>query len=164
MLIFVELLIVSLLVSVLVMILKQDGFSVRNRFRKARADGCWGGKDRRQYPRFAESLQVDYSVATKAALKKLTGRTMDVSAGGIKMLLDEKLSPGSFLDLRILLPNPGHTVEMVGEVVWTEDAPDVEKDSGKRLFYSGIKFSSIKEPSSEYLNNHIRSISPGSEI
>lgn len=158
MLIFFELLFITLLVAILFLIFKNDGFNAKNRFRHARLEGYWRGKDRRQHPRFTQSLAISYSVMKKRIAEGLSGKTIDISEGGAKLLLDEKLPLGTPLSLKVLLPDSGHTAEIAGDVVWTEDASDVDAASGKRFFYSGIKFSSIKEPFGKYFIEYIRSI------
>jgi len=166
-LIAAEILFVLILVAVLVMLSKVDGFSLKNRFRRAKLERCWGGKERRQHPRFSQSLEVAYSVIKKACLKNCGGNTLDVSEGGLRLILEEKLSLGSILNLRISIPGLGQPAEAIGEVVWTEDAKNTEDPSGKRLFYSGVKFSFMKDPPGRQFVDYLRSLAPrqeGSEI
>ena len=165
MLIAIELLFIALLAIVLFMVFKNDGFSVKNRRRQARIAECWSGKDRRQHPRFTQSLGVAYSVIKGSAAKKSAGgKTVDISEGGMKLLLDEKLPQGTHISLNIVLPDTGEVADMTGDVMWTEDASDASDSSGKRLFYSGIRFSATKEPNGNSLVNFIRSLAPSPEI
>jgi len=159
----IEILFIILLAVVLFLIVKTDGLFAKCRSRHAKAEGCWAGKDRRRYPRFAEALGVSYVILEKNTSKKSSTHTINISAGGIKLILDEKLSVGTFLNLKIAIPASRQMTEMEGEVVWTEDAQDVQEPSGKRFFYSGIRFSSIKDPSGKYLIDYIRSISSSQE-
>ena len=159
MLIAIELLFILLLAIVLFMVFKNEGFSAKNR-RQARVAECWSGKDRRQHPRFTQSLGVAYSVIKGSPTKSASGKTVDISEGGMKLLLDEKLPQGAHVSLNILLSDTGEVAEMAGDVMWTEDASDASDPSGKRLFYSGIKFSAAKEPSSNSFISFIRSFTP----
>jgi c-di-GMP-binding flagellar brake protein YcgR len=162
-LIAAELLFILLLAIIILMVFRNEGFSVKNRLRRAKVKEYLGQNDRRQYPRFAQSLEVKYSVMKRQDSKNYNGKTMDISKGGVKLILDEKLSSGVLLALKIALPNPGHMVEVIGEVVWTEDASDINEESGKRFFYSGVKFSSIKDPSGKHLFDYVRLLAPGLE-
>lgn len=162
MLLFAELFFIALLLATLFMVSRNDGFAVRNKLRQAMLEGYWSGKNRRQYPRFAKSLEVAYSVL-KRAVMVAKGETVNISEGGVKLLLDEKLPLGTTLNLKISLPHNGQVSEITGDVVWTEEAPDVKDPSDKRFFYSGIRFSSIKESSGKSFVDYIRSISPNQE-
>ncbi len=160
MLIAVELIFILFLAAVLIMLFKTDGLSVKNRFRQAKLEKCWSGKNRRQHPRFAQSLAVLYSVVKRQGSGNAAGKTKDISEGGVRLILDEKLPIGASLNLKISLPDSTQPAEVGGDVVWTEDAPEIHEPSGKRFFYSGIKFSSINKPSGKYLIDYIRSIAP----
>ena len=104
----------------------------------------WSEGERRSHARFNKDLEVEYSVEKKPRLD--ISRTLNLSKGGMKLLLDEKLPKGAILDLKVFLPEKKRAVEIEAEVVWTLDAD--EKDlSGKRFFHSGLKFIAIKEPS-----------------
>ncbi|MFA6320676.1 MAG: PilZ domain-containing protein [Candidatus Omnitrophota bacterium] len=144
--------------AILFLIFKNDGFAAKNRFRHAKLEGYWSGRERRQHPRFTQSLAISYSVLKKSIAKNISGKTIDISEGGAKLLLDEKLPLGTALSLKILLPNSGNTAEVAGDIVWTEDAAGTDELSGKRFFYSGVKFSSIKEPFGKNFIDYIRSI------
>ncbi len=159
MFIAIEFLFIFFLAAILFMVFKNDGFSEKNRARRAELEGCWAGKDRRQYPRFTKSLAITYSVV-KNRIKKddPDGKTVDISEGGVKLMLDEKLPPNTSLLIKIPIPEARQASEITGSVVWTEDAADVKESSGKRFFYSGVKFSTTKEPSGKYLIDYIRSI------
>ena len=163
MLIAVELLFVILLAIVLFMIFKNEGIALKNKLHKARVEGCWNGENRRQHPRAEKSLGVVYTVVKNHAIKNAPGKTVNISQGGIKLLLDEKLPPKTSLSLKISISDSGETAEVTGDVVWTEDATDIKDPSGKRFFYSGIKFSSPKDPSGNNLTDYICSLSKSQE-
>ncbi|MDD5428854.1 MAG: PilZ domain-containing protein [Candidatus Omnitrophica bacterium] len=163
MLIFFEILFIVLLASILLLIFKHDGFSTKNRFRRAKMEECWSGKERRRHPRFIQSLEISYSIAKKCLTDRLIGKTVDISEGGAKLFLDEKLPQGTSIILKILLPESNNVAEIAGDVVWTEDAPDVKEPSDKRFFYAGVRFSSMKEPFGKKFIDYIRSIAPSQE-
>ena len=160
MLIAAEGLFILLLVVILLMVFRADGFSAKNRCHKASVKEYWAGKDRRQHPRFTQCLDVAYSVVKKNGPVSATGKTVDISEGGAKVLMDEKLPQGMRISLKISIPTARHIVEMVGDVMWTEDALNIQDPSGKRFFYSGIKFSTAKESSPNPLSSFIRSLAP----
>jgi hypothetical protein len=160
MLIAAEGLFILLLVIILFMVFNLDGFSARGRRRAASVKEYWCGKDRREHPRFTQSLEVSYSVIKGQVITNAGGKTVDISEGGAKLLLDEKLPQGMRVSLKISIPTARHMVEMTGDVMWTEDALDIQDPSGKRFFYSGIKFSTAQESSGNPLGSFIRSLTP----
>ena len=121
----------------------------------AKIEECWTSEERREHSRFEEDLEVEYRVEKKPRPYK--GRTANISKGGMKLLMDEKLSIGTVLDLKIYIPKKKGTVEVGAQVVWTKDV-DEKDPSGKRLFHSGIKFIGIKEPSDTYFSEYISSL------
>jgi hypothetical protein len=140
-----ELIFIVLLGIILFMVFSNDGFGLKKKFRAAKIRECWNGENRRLHPRFTQALELSYSIKKGADAK---GKTVDISQGGAKIVLDEKIPPGAILKLKIVLPNPGKITEVSGEVVWTEDAKDIKESAGKRFFYSGIKFVRLTDSSS----------------
>ena len=162
MLIAAELLFIVLLSMMLFMVYKNERTSAKKSLPRAKAEEYWNGKERRRHVRFKKALELTYMVEKKPHLKH--SRTVDISEGGLKLVLAEKLATGTIMDLRIALPNSRNTeIEIEGDVVWSGDAKD-EEGSGKRLFYSGIKFFAIPEPSGTDLINYLRSLAKDSAV
>ncbi len=118
----------------------------------ARIEECWANNERREHKRFERYLEVEYSVKKKPRLRN--GKTLNISKGGARLLLDEKLTSGAILDIKVHIPEKNRRIEIEGEVVWTKETE--EKDpSGKRFFHSGIKFIAIKEPYGTHFSGYI---------
>jgi len=149
-----ELVFILLLVIVLFMIYGTDRLSKKSRQPRAIVEEYWDGRERRQYVRFKKTLEVEYIILRKPHLDN-DGKTLDISEGGVKLMTGEKLGAGTILEIRIALPNSRHVAEVEGEVVWSEEAVG-KGDGGERLFHSGIKFSSIREPGGAALLDYIR--------
>ena len=122
---------------------------------RARIEECWTGDERRRHTRFEDELSVSYSVEKKPHLRN--SRTINLSKGGMKLFLDDKLQKGAILDLKIYIPQKKVTVEVEAEVVWTKDAQDNDL-SGKRFFHSGVKFIAMKGSSDAHLSEYICSL------
>ena len=118
----------------------------------ARIEEYWKGEDRRSHTRFKKGLEVEYGVEKRPHLKN--GLTVDLSKGGLKLLLDEKLSKGEILDIKIFVPEKNRAIEVEAQIVWTLDA-DVKDPSGKRFFHSGVKFTAVREPSGAHLSQYL---------
>lgn len=143
------------------MIYRNERPSSKNLLPRAKAEEYWDGKERRRHVRFKKALEVTYVIEKKPHLRD--GKTVDISEGGLKLLLAEKLAIGTMMDLHIAIPCSDKTTdtEMEGEVVWSSEARD-DAISGKRLFYSGIKFFAIPEPRGTSLIGYINSLAEDS--
>lgn len=151
----IELTFIIVLISVLVVLYGNDRSSAKNKLPQAIMEEYWNGRERRKFVRFKQALEVSYLVKKKSSIKN--GKSVDLSEGGMKLLLDEKLAKGTIINLRIGIPETRQTAEAEGEVVWCEEAAGNDP-AGKRLFHSGIKFSILKEPHAKTLIDYIRSI------
>ena len=119
---------------------------------RAKVEEYWDGEERRSHKRFNRDLEVEYSVEKGPHLKN--GMTVNLSKGGMKLLLDEKLPKGAMLGLKVYIPEKRRTIEAEAEVVWTNDA-DKKDPSGKRFFFSGLKFIAVKEPAGIHLSEYL---------
>ena len=156
MFLFIEIFFLALLSMILFILYSGGSSSSRNRFRCGLVTGSWAGKERRQYVRFSKNIDVNY-IVRKNARPSTGSSTVDISIGGVRLQLDEKLSKGAVLLLKIILPNTARTVEAEGEIVWSEEIA-CNNTGGKRIFHSGIKFISVKRKSSSALLEYIRSL------
>jgi len=156
MLLITELLFIVLLSMVLFMIVCHEKMVSKRSAPHARVEEYWNGKERRQHFRFEKELEVEYAVEKRPHLKS-SGKTLDISEGGMRLLIEEKLQNGAILDLKIELPDTKRIAEIEGEVVWSEEVDGLDA-SGKRLFHAGIKFLALKEPSGVSLIEYIHSL------
>lgn len=98
--------------------------------------GYWSGDDRRSTDR----LNISFEVKCIADGKVRVSKSMDISAKGIRLLLDERFEKGIPLVLSMRLPGRKKVIKASGMVVWTSESNEDEKNSPKRLFNTGIKF------------------------
>jgi len=120
---------------------------------RAMAEGCWNGEERRRHVRFKDAIGVAYTVEKKSHLRN--GVTGDISQSGLKLILDEKLSKGDTLYLRIPIPNSQKVVEAEAEVVWSGEGA-APAPSDKRSFQCGVKFTAVKRSSKKALVEYLR--------
>lgn len=118
---------------------------------RAKVEEYWMGEERRLHLRFKHDLEVEYNVEKKPRLTN--GRTLDISKGGMRLVLDEKLPNGAIIDVKIQTPEK-KIIEVEGEVIWTKESGGRDAQ-GKRFFHSGIKFIGIREPSGIHLAEYI---------
>ena len=160
MLLIVELLFMVLLSMVLFLLYRSEWLSKKGVAPRARIEEYWSENERRQCVRFRKELGINYTVEKKTHLKS-SGKAMDISESGIKLLLDEKLANGTILDLRVIDPHTKKILEIEGTIVWSEEASDEKDPSGKRLFHAGLKFLGVRSPSGILVSEFIRSLCVG---
>lgn len=160
-LLVIELLFILLLAGILFVVYRHERALSKHAAPQAGIEEYWSGQERRRHFRFENRLDVNYSVEKKAHIKQ-SGKTVDISEGGMKLLLDEKLAPGTLLSLKIVLPGMNKHAEVEGEVIWSEDVQELDP-SGKRLFHSGIKFLAMKEPAGTSFADYIRALASAME-
>jgi c-di-GMP-binding flagellar brake protein YcgR len=145
-----------LLSITLMMLWSHERIATKKVVPRAMVEEYWDGEERRSNKRFNNDLEVEYSVEKRAHLKN--GRTVDLSKGGIKLLLDEKLPKGSIIDIKIHIPEKRRAIKLEAEVIWTNDA-DKQDPSGRRFFLSGLKFIAIREPEGLHLSEYLSGLS-----
>ena len=156
MFLILELLSILLLSIILVMHYKNERVLAKRALPHAKLEGYWDGSERRRYARFREILEVTYMAKNKTHLN--SGKTVDISEGGVRLLLGEKLDKATILCLQISLPDSKKMAEIEGEVVWSDEC-QVEGASGKRFFHCGISFVGIRGPRDTDLIDYICSLS-----
>lgn len=144
-----------LLSIMLVMLWKHESLSLKRLIPRAKVEEYWSGEERRQEMRFKDDIELEYNIEKKSRFKN--GKGIDISGGGMKLMLDEKLPNGAIMHLKFYAPGRKEAIEVEGEVVWTKET-EAEDLSGKRFFRSGIKFIGVKEFSGTYLRQYVASL------
>jgi hypothetical protein len=97
------------------------------------------GKDKRVQPRLDERSTI--FIETQAALEKSPHQesiqicsSLEISAGGVRVCVDDELETGAILQLGIQLPDVEDPLYVVGEVRWCKPARDPDKG-----YYAGFK-------------------------
>ncbi|MFA5145860.1 MAG: PilZ domain-containing protein [Candidatus Omnitrophota bacterium] len=156
MFLIIEILFIVLLAMILLMIYRNERLSSKHLGSRAALEEYWAGRERRQCVRFKKVLNVSYGIEKKAHLKK-NGKTVDISESGVKIMLDEKLPKGTIIDLHLGIPGVKDPLEIEGEIVWAEEAPETSS-SDKRFFHAGVRFLAIRPPNTALLREYIKSI------
>ena len=93
---------------------------------------CNTVKDRRIFARIPTALSIRFLASGEE--RECQGQTVDISANGIGLLNEERLSPQTSLEMWLELPNGHGTFYTRGEVVWSHFLADEAKQrSGIRL-------------------------------
>lgn len=98
-----------------------------------------GGRERRRFPRINRKIQVKYRVTGSGPLPVSgEGETRNVSRGGVRIHLDERLPIGTVLELEMRFPFSPVPFAAKGLVVWVDDHTDAE---GR--FPAGVRFTEV---------------------
>jgi len=95
--------------------------------------------ERRKYPRFSVDLPIEYYA--ESAETRLSGRTINVSEGGLLIYLPERVDIGENLRIRLYFPSGQDLslVEMLVQVVWI----DIHLGEEGEDYRSGVRFVDI---------------------
>lgn len=112
-------------------------------------------EERREFPRLDTRVKVNL-VFMPPGSREATSRefsSMDVSSGGMRIMIDTPVSKGSFVALRVQLPEEKETVDLFAKVVWQRLASKEEVNS---KYLVGLQFLSSSKESVEMLKKFLR--------
>jgi c-di-GMP-binding flagellar brake protein YcgR len=108
--------------------------------------------ERRRYPRLDASVAIEYSIIGRAPLKE-TAFTKNIGAGGICLIVYEKIEVNTILSLKINLCDNSDIIEIKGNVVWlSEFSLDPDK---KKRWDIGIEFTEINEEDRKRISKYL---------
>jgi c-di-GMP-binding flagellar brake protein YcgR len=150
----IEILIIIVLGMILsTVIIDEKNHRSRN-MRTVKLKGYWDGSERRSVERLNVSLDIKYFTNGKP----IGVQSADISARGVRLLLDEKIGKGTPLRLEIKLPDEERIVKAQGVAVWAEEALEEDNNSQKRLFNTGIKFLRFQDSDEKRLFDFIHNL------
>lgn len=118
--------------------------------------GLWGAnKERRRFRRLDTVLDIRYEVPENPRISQ-SGKTRDISQGGIGVIILEKFKPGTQLRIWVKFPNLKEELFMLGDVAWVREITKEKEE--KRIFYAGIRFTAVDNVSQLKLGDFINII------
>ena len=88
--------------------------------------------DKRRYPRFELKVDAKYNILSSEETLK-GGMTRNMSAEGICFESEERITPGSHVNLEVNLGDKMEPVSLLGEVRWSQELVKQKK------FINGVK-------------------------
>jgi hypothetical protein len=110
------------------------------------------GRERRRHPRIRVFLKIDYQITDE--IPRLNCASRDISAGGIRFGLFQKIDPGTPLRLKVYLEDTAEPVEVAGKVTWAKETPGQDFP-----FEVGIAFDAFSSSPIDKIKNFIQNIS-----
>ena len=112
----------------------------------------WSGAERRRFVRARYPCKISISPPQEHTIFT---HTEDIGAGGVRVIIEERLEVSSLIGLEIHLQEKPITCK--GRVVWVVEKKSHYQD-GFVFFDTGIEFYKINEEDRETINNFINSL------
>ena len=119
----------------------------------------WAGppRDRRHCHRYRVTIPLTYRIvppgeASQRALMR------DIGFGGIGIMVQEKLIPGTLLELNLHRDPPEGPIAIRGAVKWIREIP--RENDPRRVFWAGIQITHTGIASTDQLQALLQQISP----
>ena len=110
-------------------------------------------QEQRQFVRLDTRLELTYTVLPSGTATQAV--TKNASGGGICLLTDQTLTPGTRLQLAMHVPGAAQSVNFIGEVVWSEPYEVIGKTEHRRSVEMGVRFVEIAPRDREAVMQHV---------
>lgn len=82
-------------------------------------------QERKQHRRRYERFSIDTGVTMNVGGRQLTGRVNSISEGGVRVNAEDLIEKGSVVTMTITGPDGKETVQVAGNIVWSEEGNNV---------------------------------------
>lgn len=103
------------------------------------------------------AVDIDYSIIDKEPLVE-TSHTKNISAGGICLIIYEKVEIDTLLSLTIKLPEENQPILTKGKVAWTKEFRLNSEQTNS--WDAGIEFVNIKDIDRDKISKYIFTLLP----
>lgn len=111
-------------------------------------------RDRRKHQRMGDQRPIHYRPLQRVEARDMEpheGQDMNISAGGLCLMVSHPIAEGAFLELRFDFPPPEVPVYALGKVVRVETV----EDKMETRYAIGIRFTNISPKDQERINAYI---------
>lgn len=128
-------------VWLLAMIVREEKLAAQGKVPMGRLRRLWFGAERRRAPRYRVDWTVKYR---RTETPGVEGKTHDVSETGAGLTLNEKVPPGSLLELEVPLPGRPLPLKVTAVVVWSKEmSVPPQANEAQRRFFVGVHFQNL---------------------
>ena len=120
------------------------------------------GAERRRHVRFDSLLDIRYTM--KKGNHTNDAKSRDISAGGLRLLVDKKLEQGTVLYIDVLRDNGLDPISLEGRVAWCNEAKDKTQGMDRRQFHVGIELTKIADDYKQMFTDLICSLEEGQKV
>jgi len=118
--------------------------------------------ERRRFPRLDTSVDIEYGIFKKESLQEGKAVTKNISAGGICLIVYEKIEIGTILDIRSNLKDINYIIKARGKIVWSSNFTVMPGNIAR--YDLGIEFVEIKEDDRQKLSQYVLNLKFGAEF
>lgn len=111
--------------------------------------------EKRSFPRIKDEIKVSYKIMGSSGEDEV--QTMDISGGGLRLPMHEKVKPETMVELNISLPSQETPFYGLAKVIWQKPAAVKGKD-GKNYFETGMKFVRVGISNRKQIVRYINSL------
>lgn len=111
-------------------------------------------EERRKFPRLPLNVSVEYTILAHKEAENILTRSKNISAGGIRIILLEKVEPGTLLELKISFPESKDPIVSTGRVAWIDEFIVGDSKEGK-AYEAGIEFKEIDSRDREKIKKYV---------
>jgi len=115
----------------------------------------WSGIDRRKFPRANYKCLV--TVRKKDGVQTFTTQTENIGAGGVCVILPERLEIFSNVDLVITLLDGMPPIKSAGSVVWTVKSCEPKKAKAN-CYDTGVEFADLSKEQAELIEKVVKDL------
>lgn len=157
--IWLAILIVLLLPIVIwAVLVQEEAFHERRRIPMGWLRRLWSrpAAERRHCHRYRAAIPLTYRILNSSAG---VAQTRDISLGGLGVVLYEKLSPGTVLELTLQTQGPAGPMAVQGQIQWVREVSQQPGET-RRLFWAGVQLVHTGTASVDRLRAILLQISP----
>ncbi len=117
-----------------------------------------GDFERRKFPRFSMELPIEY-LRTRSSIPA-SGRTGDISEGGLLVYLSERVEVGEYLRVKLfftLISESMNNMQILAEVAWVV-LENLEAHGLVECYRCGLRFIDVKPKDLERLKVFLKSL------
>ena len=112
-------------------------------------------KEKREFARLDLNVKVDWkrTLATSEPEQEFSDKTKNISAGGLCLVVYEKLDIGEILEIELELPSK-ETIKAEGKVVWISEY-EIEGEEEETIYDIGVQFVKISDEEREEISQFV---------
>jgi len=112
-------------------------------------------KDKREFARLDLNVKVDWkrTSATSEPGQEFSDETKNISAGGLCLVVYEKLDVGEILQIEMELPSK-EIINAEGKIVWISEY-EIEGEEEEKIYDIGVQFVKISEQEKEEISKFV---------
>jgi c-di-GMP-binding flagellar brake protein YcgR len=114
--------------------------------------------EKRKFPRLSFDVELQYQVLNSPSPQTPRSRVKNISAGGLCIIMLEKVKIRTPLKLEFSFPNKDKPIVAKGRVMWVEKLTIISTESYVS-YDCGVEFVDISPQDVESINRHIVNIS-----